>query len=110
MSTKITRRPLNKGAPRFPSMQSQTQTEEGYIHRLVRAGTARGKLVNGDETRLVFSGGFPLNAVLYTSSESVVRNREGCTLSHRDFSRIAEGQQGNAAINLIAGNNNISER
>ena len=40
MSTKITRRPLNKGAPRFPSMQSQTQTEEGYIHRLVRAGTA----------------------------------------------------------------------
>ena len=42
MSTKITRRPLNKGAPRFPSMQSQTQTEEGYIHRLVGAGTAGG--------------------------------------------------------------------
>ena len=42
MSTKITQRPLNKGAPRFPSMQSQTQTEEGYIRRLVGAGTAGG--------------------------------------------------------------------
>ena len=42
MSTKITRRPLNKGAPRFPSMQSQTQTEEGYIHRSMQAGTAGG--------------------------------------------------------------------
>ena len=36
MSTKITRRPLNKGAPRFPSMQSQTQTEEGYIRRFYK--------------------------------------------------------------------------
>ena len=33
---KTTRRPLKKGAPRFPSMQSQTQTEEGYIHRFYK--------------------------------------------------------------------------